>query len=405
MSEWKEYKLGEIAEIVGGGTPDTSNKEYWGGNIPWLTPKDLTGYNKIFISSGERFITEEGLDNSSTKLLPQGTVLLSSRAPIGYVAIASNPICTNQGFKSIICNKDIVDNLYMYYWIKNNTELLQSLGTGTTFAEISGSVVKSIAISLPPLPEQKHIASILSSLDDKIDLLHRENKTLEAMAETLFRQWFIEEAKEDWEENHLSDYVIDTLGGDWGKENPEGDFVKPVQCIRGTDIADLNVGLACKTPIRFVKESKYDKIHPKTGDIIMEISGGTENQSTGRVAYINNDVIELFDYPLVFSNFCRLLRMEEKYTYFIYSYLQYLYKQDEFFNLENGSSGIKNLDYKALLYDLTYPMPNENRLIVEYNEKVSLYFRKINKNKKQIQTLIQQRDSLLPKLMSGEIKV
>ena len=100
MTEWKEYKLGEIAEIVGGGTPDTSNKEYWGGNIPWLTPKDLTGYNKIFISSGERFITEEGLDNSSTKLLPQGTVLLSSRAPIGYVAIASNPICTNQGFKS-----------------------------------------------------------------------------------------------------------------------------------------------------------------------------------------------------------------------------------------------------------------------------------------------------------------
>jgi type I restriction enzyme S subunit len=97
--------------------------------------------------------------------------------------------------------------------------------------------------------------------------------------------------------------------------------------------------------------------------------------------------------------------MEEKYTYFIYSYLQYLYKQDEFFNLENGSSGIKNLDYKALLYDLTYPMPSENRLIVEYNEKVSLYFRKINKNKKQIQTLTQQRDSLLPKLMSGEVKI
>ena len=212
MTEWKEYKLGEIAEIVGGGTPDTSNKEYWGGNIPWLTPKDLTGYNKIFISSGERFITEEGLDNSSTKLLPQGTVLLSSRAPIGYVAIASNPICTNQGFKSIICNKDIVDNLYMYYWIKNNTELLQSLGTGTTFAEISGSVVKSIDISLPPLPEQIRIASILSSLDDKIDLLHRENKTLEAMAETLFRQWFIEEAKEDWVEGKLGD-IISVKGG------------------------------------------------------------------------------------------------------------------------------------------------------------------------------------------------
>ena len=204
MTEWKEYKLGEIAEIIGGGTPNTSIEEYWNGDIPWLTPKDLTSYNRIFISDGERSITEKGLKNSSAKLLPKGNVLLSSRAPIGYVAIASNPICTNQGFKSLICNPSIVDNLFMYYWVKNNVEYLQSLGTGTTFAEISGSVVKSIHILLPPLPTQHRIASILSSLDDKIDLLHRENATLEQMAETLFRQWFVVEAKEAWEERPLS---------------------------------------------------------------------------------------------------------------------------------------------------------------------------------------------------------
>ena len=405
MTEWKEYKLGEIAEIIGGGTPNTSIEEYWNGDIPWLTPKDLTSYNRIFISNGERSITEKGLENSSTKLLPKGTVLMSSRAPIGYVAIASNPICTNQGFKSLICNPSIVDNLFMYYWVKNNVEYLQSLGTGTTFAEISGSVVKSIDISLPPLPTQRRIASILSSLDDKIDLLHRENATLEQMAETLFRQWFVVEAKEEWEEGKLGDYVVETVGGEWGKENPEGDYTKAVQCIRGTDIADLNVGLADKTPIRFVKESKFEKIEPRNGDIIMEISGGTENQSTGRVAYINEDVKTLFQYPIVFSNFSRLLRVNEKYTYFLYCYLKYLYDQDEFFNLENGSSGIKNLDYKALLYELTYTMPKEKELILEFNEKVSPFFNKINKNKKQIQTLIQTRDGLLPKLMSNEINI
>ena len=272
MTEWKEYKLGEIAEIVGGGTPDTSNKEYWGGNIPWLTPKDLTGYNKIFISSGERFITEEGLDNSSTKLLPQGTVLLSSRAPIGYVAIASNPICTNQGFKSIICNKDIVDNLYMYYWIKNNTELLQSLGTGTTFAEISGSVVKSIAISLPPLPEQICIASILSSLDDKIDLLHRENKTLEAMAETLFRQWFIEEAKEDWKEVSL-EYVCERItdGSHYSPESVESGL--PMASVK--DMEDWGINL---NSCRKISKEEFDKLVsadclPQVNDILIAKDG------------------------------------------------------------------------------------------------------------------------------------
>lgn len=381
MSEWKEYKLGEVISLQRGYDLPKNKMKF--GNIPVAGSNGVIGYHDEYTANGP-----------GVTIGRSGNIGIPNYYPHAYWA--HNTVLYVKDFKGN-------DPKFIYYLLK--TFDFTQLNTGSAVPSLNRNHVHELSISLPSLSEQKRIVSILSSLDDKIDLLHRENKTLEAMAETLFRQWFIEEAKEDWEEKHLSDYVIDTLGGDWGKENPEGDFVKPVQCIRGTDIADLNVGLACKTPIRFVKESKYDKIHPKTGDIIMEISGGTENQSTGRVAYINNDVIELFDYPLVFSNFCRLLRMEEKYTYFIYSYLQYLYKQDEFFNLENGSSGIKNLDYKALLYDLTYPMPNENRLIVEYNEKVSLYFRKINKNKKQIQTLIQQRDSLLPKLMSGEVKI
>lgn len=408
MSEWKEYKLGEVTvKITSGGTPKSSEASYYGGNIPWLNTKEVN-FNRI--TKTEKCITEDGLNNSSAKWIPKGSVIIAMYgATAAKVAYSLIDLTTNQACCNLIINNDIADSQFVYYYIQSSYEELLNLACGAAQQNLSVGVIADFSILLPPLDEQKRIASILSSLDDKIDLLHRENKTLEAMAETLFRQWFIEEAKEekkeDWKEGKLGDYVNETIGGEWGKENTEGDFTKVVQCIRGTDIADLNIGLANKAPIRFVKESKFEKIEPRNGDIIMEISGGTENQSTGRVVYINEDVKTFFQYPIVFSNFCRLLRVDEKYSYFLYCYLKYLYDQDEYFNLENGSSGIKNLDYKALLYDLTYPMPKDKRIIFKFNDNVSLYFKRINKNKKQIQTLTQTRDSLLPKLMSGEIKV
>lgn len=392
MTEWKEYKLGEIAEIVGGGTPDTSNKEYWGGNIPWLTPKDLTGYNKIFISSGERFITEEGLDNSSTKLLPQGTVLLSSRAPIGYVAIASNPICTNQGFKSIICNKDIVDNLYMYYWIKNNTELLQSLGTGTTFAEISGSVVKSIAISLPPLPEQICIASILSSLDDKIDLLHRENKTLEAMAETLFRQWFIEEAKEDWKEVSL-EYVCERItdGSHYSPESVESGL--PMASVK--DMEDWGINL---NSCRKISKEEFDKLVsadclPQVNDILIAKDG----------SYLKHIFVVNKMQEVVILSSIAIIRPNGLYHPYLLSLL---------LKLDSIKEELKNIVTGAVIPRIVLKDFRKFPIILppkEKQEKALLFIEPIMKkcfyNREQIQTLIQQRDSLLPKLMSGEVKI
>jgi type I restriction enzyme S subunit len=168
----------------------------------------------------------------------------------------------------------------------------------------------------------------------------------------------------------------------------------------------LQNGLPKKTPVRFLKESKFKSIEPKDGDIIIEISGGTENQSTGRAVYINSLNRQLFEYPIIFSNFCRLLRPKENYyTYYLYLYLKYLYINDEFFSLENGTSGIKNLDYKTLLYDLKYPMPKNTEIYLSFHENVSILFEKVDKNKLQIQTLEKLRDTLLPKLMSGEIRV
>ena len=137
---WEEKAIGEIAEVIGGGTPKTSTPEFWGEDIPWITPKDLSSFQGRYISRGERSITEAGLQSSSARLLPENTVLLSSRAPIGYLAIAKNPVATNQGFKSLVLKKEYVPEFY-YYFLKANVNLLERHASGSTFKEISGSVV------------------------------------------------------------------------------------------------------------------------------------------------------------------------------------------------------------------------------------------------------------------------
>ena len=192
MSNWKVMKLSEVATIVGGGTPSSSKSEYFeNGNIPWITPKDLSGYNKRYISKGERNITELGLKNSSAKLLPKNTVLLTSRAPIGYVAIASNEISTNQGFKSLVLNNGHIPEFF-YYLLKNNVHILESRATGSTFKEISGKILKDTELSIPTPDIQQKIVDILSPLDDKIELNTQINQTLEQIAQALFKSWFVD---------------------------------------------------------------------------------------------------------------------------------------------------------------------------------------------------------------------
>lgn len=191
MSNWKVMKLSEVATIVGGGTPSSSKSEYFeNGNIPWITPKDLSGYNKRYISKGERNITELGLKNSSAKLLPKNTVLLTSRASIGYVAIASNEISTNQGFKSLVLNDSHIPEFF-YYLLKNNVHILESIATGSTFKEISGQILKDTELSIPTPDIQQKIVDILSPLDDKIELNTQINQTLEQIAQALFKSWFV----------------------------------------------------------------------------------------------------------------------------------------------------------------------------------------------------------------------
>ena len=175
---WEVKTIADIGDVISGGTPSTKNEEYYGGNISWITPKDLSGYDRKFISRGERSITELGLQKSSAKLLPKGTVLFSSRAPIGYVAIASQSVCTNQGFKSVVTNER-ADPLFVYYLLKHNREYIERLGSGTTFKEVSGKVMQSVKVRVPQdVHYQKKIASILDSLDSQIETNKQINDNL-----------------------------------------------------------------------------------------------------------------------------------------------------------------------------------------------------------------------------------
>lgn len=174
--------MGEIAEVVGGGTPRTSDpKNFESGSIAWLTPADLSGYSEKYISHGSRFITERGLRSSSARLFPEGTVMFTSRAPIGYSAIARNPIATNQGFKSFVLKPGVLPD-YVYWWLKGAKQLAESMASGTTFLELSGAKAKQLPIPIAPIEDQRRIVAEIekqfSRLDEAVANLKRVKANL-----------------------------------------------------------------------------------------------------------------------------------------------------------------------------------------------------------------------------------
>lgn len=168
---WRWVRLGEIGKIVGGGTPKTDVLEYWvNGNIPWITPADMKNIKGKYIYHGEKYITSLGLNKSSAQLMPKNSILFSSRAPIGYIAITKNEVSTNQGFKSIVPFNVSLTN-YIYYALLALVDNIKKIGTGTTFKEVSGSVVEKIIIPLPPIAEQKRIVKQLDLLLNNVKKL------------------------------------------------------------------------------------------------------------------------------------------------------------------------------------------------------------------------------------------
>ncbi len=178
---WKIERIGNVGEVIGGGTPSTENEEYWDGEIPWLSPVDLSDNTNVYVSRGGKNITKLGLQKSSAKMMPKDTVLLSSRAPVGYVALAKNPICTNQGFKSVVCNTSLIQPIYLYYYFRMNKNYLQSIAGGATFPELSGSMMKKLKVLLPPMKVQQEFSKRAKIFIEKAELLSEQitNLTLQ----------------------------------------------------------------------------------------------------------------------------------------------------------------------------------------------------------------------------------
>ena len=213
-----KYLLKDISQIYSGSTPSTSDKANYGGNIIWITPKDLSVQKCKYINKGEKNITQKGYQSCSTTILPIGTVLLSSRAPIGLLAIASSELCTNQGFKNIVPNSDLIDSDYLYYFLSTKIREIEALGSGTTFKEVSKTSLENYQIFIHDIYDQKKISNFLNLLDKKIELNNRINKQLEEIAKDLYNYWFVQFDFPDGNKRPLLFCIFDCIKATFKKE-------------------------------------------------------------------------------------------------------------------------------------------------------------------------------------------
>ena len=386
MAEWIECKISDIGTVVGGATPSTKKAEnYEGGNISWITPKDLSTFSGRYIKHGERNITETGLKSCSTQLMPKNTVLFSSRAPIGYVAIAANEVCTNQGFKSVIPNEN-TDALFLYYLLKYNKDKIESMGSGTTFKEVSGNTMKNIVVSVPTDKKvQENIASVLGSIDDKIEENERINNNLEQQAQAVYYKMFSEVNTEPVE---LSS-IIDVRDGthDSPKAQATGYYL-----ITSKHLVSFGVD---KASANHISKADFDKINERslveTQDILMSMIG-----TIGLISYIPYETV---DFAIKNVALFKTSHTPELAYYF----LCYLKSEKALQHIEKCLAG-STQKYISLgeLRKMPIYSPTINE-IREFNCLVKPMFEKIVSHTYENALLAEIRDTLLPKLMSGEL--
>ncbi len=430
--EWIERTIGEIADIVGGSTPSTKDPSNFDGDVPWLTPKDLSGPHPRYVSHGSRNLSKKGLESCSARLLPKNSVLLSSRAPIGYVAIAANPIATNQGFRSLLLHEEY-DHEFVYYWLTHSTEVLERHASGSTFKELSGTALKNIRIRLPrDKGEQRAIAHILGTLDDKIELNRRMSETLEAMARALFKSWFVDfdpvrakaegrvpglpkpladlfpdsfqdselgEIPKGWQVKPLGELFEVGLGGTWGKDAETGKYDTPIRCLRGIDCHHLAEGQVPDVPTRWVTKKQWEARRLHDGVILVEGSGSF----CGRSLLWSNGYNILFGKMVAYSNFCKRLdpRCSLSEAVIGWQFMRKAFQDGEIQSFRTGTA-FPNLDVQSVLANLLVCIPPKP--IADQFAKLFWECRRIDLVR-QTQTIAALRDALLPKLISGELRI
>ena len=402
--EWEVKKLGDVVEVISGATPKTNINEYWdNGDIYWATPTDITSNGK-YIYKTEKSITESGLKNCSAKLLPIGSILMSSRATIGERCINNVPMATNQGFKSLVCKSE-VNNEFIYYYVDILKERLIGLASGSTFLEVSKKVVEDIKIAIPNLKEQEKIALILSTVDeqiDNVDALIEKNKELKkglmqtlltkGIGHTKFKKTEIGEIPEEWHWGKLSNYVELKHGYQFRKEDFTDCGVPIVKIsqisMRGKlELKDL-------TYISSNRENDFKDIIIKNGDILLALSGAT----VGKVALVKDlNGIYLQNYRVG-----KLICNDSLVNEYVFHYINSEIFYEQLMKLTNTSAqpnfGKQDMD-KILI---TVPSKKEQQKIAsilsKVDEKIDMY-----ENKKQ--KLEELKKGLMQQLLTGKIRV
>ena len=405
MSEWKEVKLEEILIIYDKKRRPLSSiqRSSFQGQYRYYGAQGIIDYIADYIFDGEYMLIAEDGENLNSRTQP-------------IAQIVNGKFWVNNHAHIVRTNDKA--NMYLVMLILNNLNI-SSYVTGAAQPKLNQDNLKRISIYLPNKNEQDIIAGILSSLDAKIETNNKLNEKLEEMAQAIFKSWFVDfepfkdkpfhdtelgMIPEGWEVSTFSSIIEKLISGDWGKETPTGNYVHKVACIRGCDFENIKNGLRGKTPERFILERNFASKQPKPNDIVVEMSGGTATVSTGRICYITKELLDQYEGDIVCTNFCKIVRPLKGWSQYLYYYWQYKYDKKVMFCYENGTSGIKNfaindfIDFESIL------IPPKDELI-KFNSIIDNIRVKIQMNGVENTRLASLRDTLLPRLMSGELIV
>ena len=396
---WRRVKLEDVGLVVTGKTPLQKNPEDWGSEMSFVTPSDYKNYRK-FAYSSERKLSQIGVDRLGNKVLHLNSVMVTCiGSDMGKVAINKYPVITNQQINSIIPNADNADADFIYYYLVSIYDLLRSYGTsGTAVPIVNKGDFEKIEISLPSLPEQKAIAGVLSSLDNKIDLLYCQNKTLEDMAQVLFCKWFTEDADERREKKPLGDYVNCINGASY----KSSELKHSTTALVTLKSFDRNGGFKMNGFKEFTGKYKEQQT-VKEGDLVVAHTDITQD-----AAVIGNPVLVIsdpkYEILVISMDLVKIEPSNEKVISkeFLYSLMKTREFKHHCLGNSNGST-VLHLS-KSAIPTFRFEVPPVE-FVRRYNKNAKTLFDKKFKNIYQIRTLENLRDTLLPKLMNGQVRV
>ncbi len=387
MSEWKKYRIRELGEVITGKTPSSSNPEDFGSVMPFVTPTDYKHYNK-WAEYSERYLSDEGLRKLNGKVLPPASALVTCiGSDMGKVVLNRVPVITNQQINSIIPNTDVIDTDFLYYSLLSEYDTLRMLGqAGSAVPILNKRDFEDIVLQTPPLPEQRAIAEVLSSLDDKIDLLHRQNKTLEALAETLWRQWFVEENSQ----KGRVDDLVEILSGFAFQSK---DFVESgkYRLITIKNVQEGVLDLSRTDYLDNIPERMPTYCLLERGDILLSLTG-----NVGRCCLVTESGL------LLNQRVAKLTPRNKRDFAFTYTFFRLSSTRAQLEELAKGTAqaNLSPIEMK----ELEMPISTSEKLQV-FAEQANPLVDKVLENSFHIRTLTQLRDTLLPKLMNAEVRV